>query len=304
MNTSISTNLWFSTTISIIICFAIFIYKYYTGRTIVLTKVLDSLKKKKRIVNSHQYGLKKLIKNHVFSSKIKKINLNKRCIINTINPHSYCVSKNDSLFHKALINSDIILPDGVGIVLASKILLGKKIKKIAGADIHMHLLKHANATKKKVFYLGASEKTLNLITKRLKKEFPHIDVGSYSPPYKSEFSTNDSQTMIDKVNTFDPQILFVGMTAPKQEKWVEENKKQLNATIITSIGAVFDFYAGTVKRSSPIWINLGLEWLPRLLKEPKRLWRRNFISTPQFLLSIIKAKLQIKFHKKKSELFT
>lgn len=236
--------------------------------------------------------LKEIIKNHVFSAQLKDIDLDKRCIINTINPHSYCTSKNDVLFQNALINSDILLPDGSGIVLASKILLRKKIKKIAGADIHAHLLSHAHLNNKKIFYLGASESTLGLITNKLKKEFSNIEVSCYSPPYKSEFSVDDTMRMIKEVNNFNPDILFVGMTAPKQEKWVEANKEFLTPTIITSIGAVFDFYAETVKRSSPFWINLGLEWLPRLLKEPKRLWRRNFISTPLFLLSVSKAKLK------------
>ncbi|NMH87638.1 WecB/TagA/CpsF family glycosyltransferase [Flavivirga algicola] len=237
--------------------------------------------------------LKNIIRNHIFSSNLSEIDFNKRCIISTINPHSYCVSKKDPLFQKALMNSDVLLPDGSGIVLASKILFKKKIKKIAGADIHAHLLKHADINNKKVFYLGASEKTLGLITKKLKNEYPNIQVSSYSPPYKPEFSGEDTKRMIDRVNEFNPDILFVGMTAPKQEKWVETNKKELNPTVVVSIGAVFDFYAGTVKRSSPFWINLGLEWLPRLIKEPKRLWRRNFISTPLFLFSLSKAKLNL-----------
>jgi N-acetylglucosaminyldiphosphoundecaprenol N-acetyl-beta-D-mannosaminyltransferase len=95
--------------------------------------------------------------------------------------------------------------------------------------------------------------------------------------------------MIAAINAFKPDILFVGMTAPKQEKWVYAHKAQIDARIICSIGAVFDFYAGTVKRPSAFWINLGLEWLPRLLKEPRRLARRNFISTPAFLWDVVRA---------------
>ena len=93
--------------------------------------------------------------------------------------------------------------------------------------------------------------------------------------------------MLEKVNHFKPDILFVGMTAPKQEKWVHLNKNILDVQIITSIGAVFDFYAGTVNRSSQFWILLGLEWLPRFLREPKRLAKRNLISTPKFLLEVV-----------------
>lgn len=242
-------------------------------------------------------NLLKIIDKHVFSDDLNTINLNKKTIINTINPHSYCVSKTDSKFKKALLNSDVLLPDGSGIVLAANFLLRKKIKKIAGSDIHTFLLEDANKNKKKVFYLGAAPKTLKLIEDRIAKEYPNIIMGSYSPPYKPKFSETDSNKMIEKVNNFNPDFLFVGMTAPKQEKWVSENFEYLNATIAVSIGAVFDFYAGTVKRSSPFWVNLGLEWLPRLLKEPKRLWRRNFVSTPLFLWYLFQAKY-LKFFKK------
>ena len=238
-------------------------------------------------------NLLKIIDENVFSDDLSTIDLEKKAIINTVNPHSFCVSKTDEGFKNALMQSDILLPDGSGIVLAAKVLRGKVIKKIAGADIHKHLLIHANLKHKKVFYLGASQNTLNLINNWLKKEYPNIKFSSYSPPYKNEFSTEDSLAMIEATNNFNPDILFVGMTAPKQEKWVEANKANLNATIITSIGAVFDFYAGTIKRSSPFWIKLGLEWLPRLIQEPKRLWKRNFISTPLFLWYLAKSKFNL-----------
>jgi N-acetylglucosaminyldiphosphoundecaprenol N-acetyl-beta-D-mannosaminyltransferase len=236
-------------------------------------------------------NLLKIIDEHVFSKDLNTINLNKKTIINTINPHSYCVSKSDSFFKKALLKSDILLPDGSGIVLAAKFLRNKSIKKIAGADIHKHLLEDADMHHKKVFYLGAGLDTLQLIKERISKEYPNIKMSSYSPPYKAEFSEADSQKMISEVNSFKPDVLFVGMTAPKQEKWVALNKDNLNVTIVVCIGAVFDFYAGTIERSSPFWINIGLEWLPRLLKEPKRLWRRNLVSTPLFLWHMLKAKL-------------
>ena len=232
-----------------------------------------------------------IIDNHIFSKDLNTLDLNKRTVINTINPHSYCVAKSDSLFQKALLDSDILLPDGSGIVLAAHFLRKKKIKKIAGADIHQYLLQYAHTNKKKIFYLGAAPKTLQLIDKKIFIEYPNIKISSYSPPYKTEFSKEDSRKMIQEVNQFNPDILFVGMTAPKQEKWVALNKSNLNTTIIVSIGAVFDFYAGTVQRSSSFWIKIGLEWLPRLIKEPKRLWYRNFVSSPKFLWYLIKTKI-------------
>jgi N-acetylglucosaminyldiphosphoundecaprenol N-acetyl-beta-D-mannosaminyltransferase len=141
------------------------------------------------------------------------------------------------------------------------------------------------------FFLGASENTLQKIKFKSSQEYPNITFDYYSPPYKLEFSEKDSKIMCDKVNIFNPDVLFVGMTAPKQEKWVHLYKNKLNANIVCSIGAVFDFYAGNVKRSSDIWISLGLEWLPRLIKEPRRLFYRNFVSTPQFILDVLSIRI-------------
>lgn len=226
----------------------------------------------------------------VYSGRLDEVSFTTKMIINTINPHSYCEAKKDQLFAQALATSDLLLPDGSGIVLATKIILGKKINKIAGTDIHRFLLDKSNAKSQKVFYLGASDSTLQLIEKRIATEFQNIQFSSYSPPYKPEFTTEDTKAMLAAVNRVKPDILFVGMTAPKQEKWVYANQEQIEANVIVSIGAVFDFFAGTVKRSGPIWIKLGLEWLPRLLKEPRRLWKRNFVSTPLFLWDVVKAK--------------
>lgn len=237
-------------------------------------------------------NLKQIVTNQLYVAPLTELKLDNKTIINTINPHSYCEAKKDALFTEALLNSDVLLPDGTGIVLATKVLTGKKINKIAGADIHRYLLEKANIKSQRIFYLGSSENTLQLIKKRIKKELSNIKTAGYSPPYKQEFSCEDTDIMLEIINTFKPDILFVGMTAPKQEKWVNSNKERIEANIIVSIGAVFDFYAGTVKRSSDMWINLGLEWLPRLLKEPKRLWKRNFISTPLFLFDLLKAKIQ------------
>ena len=121
---------------------------------------------------------------------------------------------------------------------------------------------------------GASNETLKKIKVKIQKEYPNINVGAYSPPFKKAFSSTDNEQMINKVNNFKPDVLFIGMTAPKQEKWSFEHKKLLNANYICAIGAVFDFYAETVSRPSKVWQNLGLEWLGRFIKEPKRMWTR------------------------------
>ena len=236
----------------------------------------------------------KIMNYEVFTDDLNTIDLNTKQIVNTINPHSYVTAKSDELFTKALKESDLLIPDGSGIVMAAKQIKKENIKKIAGADLHKFLLKEMNKKGGKVFYMGAAQKTLDKIHERLENEYPNIKVDSYSPPFKPEFNDEENQEIINRVNSFNPDVLFIGMTAPKQEKWLYEHKDNLEFTIASSIGAVFDFYARTVERPSQIWLNLHLEWLGRLLKEPKRMWKRNFVSTPLFLLDMFAYKFGIK----------
>jgi len=229
----------------------------------------------------------------IFDDDLKKIDIRakEKTIVNTINAHSYIVAKNDLLFEDALKSSDILIPDGSGIVLAAKRLKKKSIKKIAGADLHKHLLETLNQSHGKCFYMGSSQITLDKIKKRLQKEYPNIIAEFYSPPYRHELIGRENQNIINAINQFQPDVLFVGMTAPKQEKWVYNNNDKIDAKLFCTIGAVFDFYAGVIKRPSDFWISNYLEWLPRFLKEPKRLWRRNLISMPLFLFDILLYKM-------------
>ena len=228
----------------------------------------------------------------IFSGSLSDCITDKKILIYTINLYSYCIADKDAAFNKALKESDILLPDGVGIVAAVRLLKNQKIEKIAGADIHHYLLADLNKKGGSCFYLGSSQNVLDKITARLSVEFPNLKIGTFSPPYKPEFSAEDNQQMITAVNTFHPDVVFVGMTAPKQEKWAFQHKAQLDTKIICSIGAVFDFYAGTVNRPHQMWINFGLEWFIRLCNEPKRMWKRYLYYGPIFVKSIILQKLK------------
>ena len=231
----------------------------------------------------------------VYNDDPEKIPLIGEGIISTINPHSYIIARKDCLFREALLESDFLLPDGIGIQLASKIILRKTIKKIAGSDMHSLLLTYLNENRKRCFYLGSSDRTLELIKSRLALEASNVKAGFCSPPFKEVFTDEECERMISEINHFRPDVLFVGMTAPKQEKWVSRNRGRLDVPMICSIGAVFDFYAGTVKRPGKLWINLGLEWFVRFIKEPRRLWRRNLISNPLFLWYVFVEKMKQTF---------
>ncbi len=234
----------------------------------------------------------------LFDYKVASINIDEYShkqghkLINTINAYSYVMAEDNIEFKKALQSSDILLPDGFPIVTAAKLLKKQSISKIAGADIHKYFLELAQQDGLKVFYLGSSDTTLSLIKERITNEYPAIKCSSYSPPYKPQFSDKDNVAMINAVNDFAPDVLFVGMTAPKQEIWAAKHKDLLNASVICCIGAVFDFYAGTVKRAPRYMIAMKLEWFYRLIMEPKRMWRRYLIYSPKFAFYMLKAFLR------------
>jgi N-acetylglucosaminyldiphosphoundecaprenol N-acetyl-beta-D-mannosaminyltransferase len=206
------------------------------------------------------------------------------------NPHSLVVAHQDDEFLHALQSAEVVLPDGFGIVLASRLGRHKIQQRVSGPDLLEHLARHWNErTHRSFFFLGSTTEVLNGIQSRMRSEFPLVEVnGMYAPPIRSEFDDTENRRMIDAVNAADPDVLWVGMTAPKQEKWIMRHREELRVPVVCAVGAAFDFFAETKKRSPQWFRDHGLEWLPRLFREPGRLWRRNFISTPVFLYHVMK----------------
>lgn len=211
-----------------------------------------------------------------------------------LNPHSYVVALRSPRFEAALRDADWLVADGVGIVLASRLAGGAIRSRVTGSDVFFGVHSHLNeAGGGRVFFLGSTEEALSLIRERMAVDYPRVQVvGTYSPPYKPEYSEAEIGAMVDAVNATRPDVLWVGMTAPKQELWIHRVRDRLDVRFAAAIGAVFDFYAGQVKRSPLIFQSLGLEWLPRLLQEPRRLWRRMFVSAPIFLWHVIRGRTQ------------
>lgn len=240
----------------------------------------------------------------IFGSKAELASLPEgKLLINTINAHSYNTARKDSLFAEALTNGDVLLPDGVSIVMACKWIKAKSLPKerIAGWDLfafemeklerESEELRTKSEESKIVMFMGSSQKVLDLIVKRAAEVYPHLKVVTYSPPYKPEFTDEDNKAIIDAIHAANPDLLWIGMTAPKQEKWTYSHWLELNIHChVGSIGAVFDFFAGTMKRAPMWWQDHGLEWLYRLLKEPKRMWRRYIIGNALFLWNMVKEK--------------
>ena len=230
---------------------------------------------------------------HIVESKeeLRKIPEGKT-LINTINAHSYNVAQKDSLFAEALAKGDYLIPDGASIVKACRWRKGlsRPKERIAGWDLfEMEMGRLNEQDGKTVMFMGSSEKVLGLVRQRCKVDYPNLTVETYSPPYKPEFSDEDNRLIIEAINHVNPDLLWIGMTAPKQEKWTYSHWEQLQIHChVGTIGAVFDFFAGTVKRAPVWWQQHSLEWLYRLMKEPKRMWRRYIIGNTKFLWNIIK----------------
>jgi N-acetylglucosaminyldiphosphoundecaprenol N-acetyl-beta-D-mannosaminyltransferase len=208
-----------------------------------------------------------------------------------LNPHSFVVSRSEPGFANALASANWLIPDGIGIVLASRLLGGRIRGRITGADIFVKVNSRLDREAGSVFLLGSSEVTLDEMTRRMQREWPNLRIaGTLSPPYRESFSEAENAAMIHAINAARPDVLWVAMTAPKQEKWIHDNLQRLDVKFASAIGAVFDFYAGRVRRSAPVFQRFGLEWLPRLLQEPRRLWRRTLVSAPIFVTAVVKAR--------------
>lgn len=201
--------------------------------------------------------------------------------INTINAYSYNTTYKDPDFAAALKCGDILLPDGVSIVKACRWLRAKSQpqRRITGWDlfsIEMSRLE-AKACQEEdfhptVMFVGSTEHTLSLIQKNASGEYPHLRVKTYSPPFVSSFTAEESQAIVDTINETDPDLLWIGMTAPKQEKWAYSHWSELNIHChCGTVGAVFDFFAGTRPRAPKWWQDHSLEWLYRLFIEPRRM---------------------------------
>ena len=218
-----------------------------------------------------------------------------KLLINTINAHSYNTALKDSLFAEALTKGDVLIPDGASVVMACRWLKAKSqpTERIAGWNLFVHEMDRLNRKGGTCFFMGSSEKVLELIRKRAAVDYPNIKVETYSPPYKPEFSEEDNKGIIEAINRANPDLLWIGMTAPKQEKWTYTHWKELDIHChVGTIGAVFDFFAGTVERAPLWWQEHGLEWLYRLLKEPKRMWRRYIIGNTLFLKNVVKEMME------------
>jgi N-acetylglucosaminyldiphosphoundecaprenol N-acetyl-beta-D-mannosaminyltransferase len=237
--------------------------------------------------------------NGINSEEVKKkikfwIQNNESRYVCFANVHMTMESYDSEIIREAVNQADIVCPDGMPLTWRLRGYGEKNQEKISGPDFMLEACQYAEENNYKVGFYGSSNETLNLLTNNLLEIYPDLDVAlAISPPYR-KLDKKEEEEYINKINESQIDILFVGLGCPKQELWMFNNKGKLN-TIMLGVGAAFDFHAGKIKRA-PIWMsNNGLEWLYRLFREPRRLWKRYFRNNPRFIIYSFK---EMYLHKK------
>jgi N-acetylglucosaminyldiphosphoundecaprenol N-acetyl-beta-D-mannosaminyltransferase len=189
-------------------------------------------------------------------------------------------------YKNTIQSADMVVPDGYGIILASKILSTPIIERVAGYDLMIRLLEHGNEKKLKIYLLGGREETNQKAVTNISKQFPDIQiVGSHHG-----FFDWDKNTITDEIKAASPDLIFVALGFPRQEKWIANNLSKFSKGLFMGVGGSIDVLAGEVQRAPEFWQKLNLEWFYRLISQPSR-WRR-MLAIPRFLIRIFKLKLR------------
>lgn len=210
---------------------------------------------------------------------------NKRMFIVTANPETFMMSENDGEMKKLLLDKDAILvPDGIGIVKAARMIDYDIKERIPGIDIANKLLELGNKEKKSIYLFGAKPEVIEAMKEVLKNNYPNLVIVGTSDGY-----VKDKNKVFDKIVKVKPDIVLVALGIPLQEKLIYKHLNKFDKGIFVGVGGSFDVISGYKKRAPKIFIKLNLEWLYRILKEPKRL-KRFYDSNVKFLFKIKKLK--------------
>ncbi len=212
------------------------------------------------------------------------------------NPHSVLLCHRDELMLRATLKAGMVLPDGIGILLAARLLGYPHNGRATGPTLMLKLCDWGRKNAYRHFFYGGAEGVADKLAENLSNEYPGLKVaGTYCPPFRP-LTEREDHAAVDQINAVKPDIVWVGLGAPKQEKWMAEHQGRIEAAAMIGVGAAFDFHSGNVKWAPALVRRLGLEWAYRLAQEPKRMWRRN-IDSPLFLSRVMRQRLFMTLHR-------
>lgn len=194
-------------------------------------------------------------------------------------------SQNDIVLAQCLADAQLVLPDGIGCVFAARILHGHRMQRVAGADAMPVMCEQAQAHNRGIFLLGGTEEVNQLTAQKLQKRFPELPIVGR---HNGFFSTEEETDIVAKVNASGARYLFVALGTPRQEKWIHANRASLQPIVIVGVGGTFDVIAGKVMRAPTLFRRLNLEWLFRLLSNPRRALRQTALL--KFIWQVMQAK--------------
>lgn len=228
-------------------------------------------------------------KKEIIATIKKRLATAERTVIFTPNPQILLRASKDKDFAKILNGADLNIPDGVGVVLASKLLGGKINSRIAGIDLASSLLRIAENGGYRVFLLGGKKGVAKKAARSLKKRFPRLKICGTHHGYFQKSSPAAEKKLLKKINGTRPDIIFVCLGSPHQEKWIFENSKKISSLRLSiGLGGSLDVWSGKIKRAPEFMQKSGLEWLFRLVREPRRI--SILAQIPIFIFSILKSK--------------
>jgi N-acetylglucosaminyldiphosphoundecaprenol N-acetyl-beta-D-mannosaminyltransferase len=186
-------------------------------------------------------------------------------------------------FRRMLDHADLIVPDGIGLVRVAQWKGVPLRARVAGTDLMKAFFTRTKDMGIGHYFLGDTAETLSLLQTNLERTYPGFTIaGICSPPFRS-LTPDENDAIVQRINDTNPDVLWVGLGLPKQERWIFEHRHRLNVPLVLGVGAAFKFLAGTVQRA-PAWIGeLGFEWMWRFAHEPRRLWKRIMVEGPQFV---------------------
>lgn len=203
-------------------------------------------------------------------------------MVTTPNTEIIMAAEEDPELSKILTSSDLCIPDGIGLIYASRIHKLGLLERVPGVDLMKKILEYSNIAEKSIFILGGRPGVAEAACKNIKNSFKSIRIVGFNDGY---FNHEDEKKIINEINSLRPDILFVALGAPRQEKWMYEHKSELHVKVAMGVGGSVDIWAGTAKRAPVLFQRLGLEWLYRLIKEP---WRyKRMLALPKFIIKIL-----------------
>jgi N-acetylglucosaminyldiphosphoundecaprenol N-acetyl-beta-D-mannosaminyltransferase len=224
-------------------------------------------------------------------------------------PHYICVtgvhgvmeSQRDEELQRIHNAAGLVTPDGMPLVWLSRFMGFRHVERVYGPDLVLAVCKRSIKRGYRHFFYGGADGVAERMANRLQSRFSGLKVvGTYSPPFRP-LSAEEDRKVVEHINSVQPHIVWIGISTPKQERWMAEHRGQLSAPVLVGVGAAFDLHAG-LKRQAPRWMQKsGLEWSYRLMSEPRRLWRRYLVNNPSFLWLIFLQALGRKFDETYSE---